>query len=226
MASDAVSKPKKIAKAVVKPAIVPQAEVTKPVEKPLPVAAVEVVAAIPAAPVRETEIIAAEAVNKGTEKMNDTINETQETFQKAATEANEKATEVFNDMNARAKSAMEKAGSFAKDSVEFHKANLEAFVEAGKVAVKGSQTAAQNAADYGRKNFEATTAMVKQAAALRSPTELLKLQGEFARSQFDGAVAEMSRSTEFGLKLAGEIFQPIQNRYAVVAEEMKSRLAA
>ncbi len=36
----------------------------------------------------------------------------------------------------------------------------------------------------------------------------------------------MSKSTEFSLKLMGDIFQPIQNRYSVVAEEVKSRLAA
>jgi hypothetical protein len=36
----------------------------------------------------------------------------------------------------------------------------------------------------------------------------------------------MSKSTEFYLKLAGEVFQPIQNRYSVAAEQMKARFAA
>ena len=225
MATGTVQKPKKI----VRPAVVVKAT-------PLADAVLETVEAVEtrvvapkAAPVIEVvkpQPIAAKAAQKGAEKMNEAINKTQETFKKAAAETGEKATEMFNDMNARAKTAMVKAGELTKGSVEFHKGNLEAFVEAGKIAAKGTQTVAQNAAEYGRRNFEATTAMIKQAASLRSPTELFKLQGEFVRNQFDGAVAEMSKSTEFGLKLAGEMFQPIQNRYAVVAEEMKSRIAA
>lgn len=163
---------------------------------------------------------------KGPNKMNDTVKQVEETVKKATAEVTEKTTEAFKDMNVRAKAAFEKAGEFAKDAAEFNKANLEAFVESGKIAVKGVQTAAQNAAEYGRKNFEATSSMVKSAAAVKSPTELFKLQGDFARSQFDGAVAEMSKSTEFYLKLAGEIFQPIQTRYTVVADELKTRMAA
>lgn len=170
--------------------------------------------------------IAAKAVEEGTNKMTDTVKQVEETVKKATAEATEKATALFTDLNTRAKTAFEKAGTVSKDVVEFHKGNLEAVVEAGKIAAKGAQTVAQNAADYGRKNFEATTTLFKSAAAVKSPTELFKLQGDFARSQFDGAVAELSKSTELGLKLAGEIFQPIQSRYAVVSEEFKTRLAA
>ena len=159
------------------------------------------------------------AASKGKMTMTDTV-------KNVAADVSEKATEMFKDMNIRAKAAFEKAGSFAKDSTEFNKANVEAFVESAKIAAKGMQTAAQNAAEFGRKNFEATSTMVKAAAAVKSPTDLFKLQGDFARSQFDGVVAEMSKSSEFTLKLVGEIFQPIQSRYAVAAEEMKTRLAA
>lgn len=228
MAATPVEKPKKVIKAAPK-AQPPFADNQPQAVEAAPVEAIETVAVTPAIVPTEEEkshTTAAQAAEQGSKTMNEAINQTQETFKKAAAETGEKATEMFNDMNARAKTAMEKAGGFAKDSVEFHKANIEAMVEAGKIAAKGTQTAVQNAADYGRRNFEATTAMVKQAASLRSPTELFKLQGEFARAQFDSAVAELSKSTEFGLKLAGEIFQPIQNRYAVVAEEMKTRLAA
>jgi phasin family protein len=170
--------------------------------------------------------VAAPAAQKGMFKMTDTVKQVEETFKKATAEASTKATEMFKDVTARAKTAMEKMTASTKDMVEFNKANMEAVVEAGKIAAKGTQTVAQNAAEYSRKNFEATTAMLKTAAAVKSPTELFKVQGDFARSQFDGAVAEMSKSTEFSIKLMGEIFQPIQNRYSVAAEALKTRMAA
>ncbi len=141
-------------------------------------------------------------------------------------ETTEKATEMFKDVTARAKTAFEKSSDVAKDVTAFNKDNLEAVVESGKIAVKGVQTAAQTAADFTRKNFEATTTMLKSVAAVKSPTELMKVQGDFAKSQFEAAVAEMSKSSEFTLKLMGEMFQPISNRYSVAAEMVKTRLAA
>ncbi len=168
----------------------------------------------------------AAAPKKGPTIMNDTVKQVEETVKAAAAEATTKATEMFKDMNVKAKGAMAKVGDITKEAVEFSKANLEAVVESGKIAATGAQTAAQSAAELGRKNFEATTAVLKQAAAVKTPTEFFKLQGDFARTQFDSVVAEMSKSSEFYLKLAGEVFQPIQNRYSVAAEEVKARMAA
>jgi phasin family protein len=132
---------------------------------------------------------------------------------------------VLNDLTARAKTAFEKSGETVKDVAAFSKGNVEAVVESAKIAAKGTQTVAQNAADYGRANFDATAAMLKTAAAIKSPADLFTLQSDFARSQFEGAVAEISKSSEFALKLAGEIFQPMQNRYAVAVEKVKSYAA-
>lgn len=221
-----------IAPVVAPVAIAPKVE-AKPVAKPVVMAPKIVAKAAPKRAAKAKKMAAIKVVKtravkpkaaplaapKGMKTMTDTVKNT-------AAEVSEKATEMFKDMNTRAKAAFEKAGSFAKDSAEFNKANLEALVESAKVAAKGAQTAAQHVAEYGRKNFEATSTMVKTAAAVKSPTELFKLQGDYARSQFDGVVAEMSKSSEFYLKLVGEIFQPIQSRYAVAAEEMKTRMAA
>lgn len=149
-----------------------------------------------------------------------------DTVKTVSADVAEKASELLKDVTSRAKTAFEKGGEITKEVVAFNKDNLEAVVESGKIAARGVQTAAQTAADFGRKNFEATTTMLKGAAAVKTPTELLKLQSDFAKSQFEAAVAEMSKSSEFTLKLLGDVFQPISNRYSVAAEMVKSRLAA
>ena len=64
------------------------------------------------------------------------------TVKTAAADAGEKITEVLKDVNVKAKDAFAKSGAVAKDVVEFHKANLEAVVESGKLAAKGAQTVA------------------------------------------------------------------------------------
>lgn len=226
IATPVAATPKVEAKPVAKPVVVAPKIVAKAAAKPVAKAKKTTAPKAVKAKRTVTPKAAPLAAPKGLKTMTDTVKQVEETVKKATAEFSEKATEVFKDVNVRAKAAFEKAGTVAKEAAEFNKANLEAFVEAAKIAAKGAQTAAQSAAEYGRKNFEATSTLVKSAAAVKTPTELFKLQGDFARSQFDGAVAELSKSSELYLKLVGEIFQPIQSRYSVAAEELKTRLAA
>lgn len=187
-------------------------------------------AAVTPAPVITTQPVPAATpaptAVEGSTKMTDTINKIEDTVKTTTAQVSEKATAMFHDASAKAKTAMDKASETAKEAMEFNKLNLEAMVEAGKIAVKGAQTAAQNAADLGRKNLEETTAMVKSISSVKAPADFFKIQGDFARSQFDAAVAEMSKSSEFYLKLAGEVFQPISTRYSVAADAVKARMAA
>jgi hypothetical protein len=217
-AAKAVLKTTKAApKVATKAAAISKPVVSAPV--PAPVKAVS-------APKPKTAPVVEKAAIQKEKTMTDTVKTMEDTIKTAAADASEKATAMFGDMQGRAKAAFEKSGDMMKDVVEFHKANLEAMVESGKIAAKGSQTAFQNATEYGRKNWEATTGFAKSVSTIKSPTDFFKLQGDFARSQFDSAVAEFSKSSEFTMKMMGEVAQPIQNRAAAVAEQMKARMAA
>jgi phasin family protein len=158
-------------------------------------------------------------LNEGTKTMTDTV-------KNFAATVSEKASAALKGVQAKAQDAFAKTGEVSKDVVAFHKSNAEAIVESAKVAAGGLQTAAQDGAALTRKNWDASVAHFKALTAVTSPSEFLKLQGEFARHQFDGAVAELSKASEFAVKLSGEVISPIQNRYAVVSEEVKARLAA
>jgi phasin family protein len=157
--------------------------------------------------------------NEGTKTMTDTV-------KNFAATVSEKASAALKGVQAKAQDAFAKTGEVSKDVLAFHKSNAEAIVESAKVAAGGLQTAAQDGAALTRKNWDASVAHVKALTAVTSPAEFLKLQGEFARHQFDGAVAELTKASEFAVKLTGEVVSPLQNRYAVVAEDVKARLAA
>lgn len=132
-----------------------------------------------------------------------------------------KTQNLFGDMNERTKAAMEKSAKVAEEMNDFAKGNVEAIVEASKIAAKGLESIGQNAADFGRRNFETATQTMNTLAAAKSPTEFFKLQGDFMRQSFDAFVAEASRNTEAMMKLAGDAAQPISNRVAVAAEKAK-----
>jgi len=137
-------------------------------------------------------------------------------------EAAEKAQALFSDFSNRFKTAFEKSTKLSEELVDFTKGNVEAVIASARVAAKASEAFGQEAAEYGKKNLESATTAFKSFATVKSPTELFQLQSEFAKASFDNAVAEASRVSEAWLKIAGDIAQPISNRYALAAEKIKS----
>ena len=180
-------------------AVAPEPEMMAPDPVPAPVSTPT--AAVPAAPKKES--IMATTIDN-------------------VTNTTAKAQAFFTDASERAKGAVAKSSKLLEEAGAFGKGNVEALVESSKIAAKGFETMGQDAAEFGRKQFAEATAAFKTLATVKSPTEFLKLQSDFVRSSFDALVAETSRSTETVLKLAGEVAQPISNRFAVAAEKMKT----
>jgi phasin family protein len=154
--------------------------------------------------------------------MTDTVNSTADTTKNFAQDAQDKASALFADWNGRTKAAVERSTKLIEEMNEFNKGNIEAMVESGRVAAKAAEQLSREAAETARKNFEQATAALKSFASVKTPTEFFQLQSDYARSAFDRMIADSSKNSETMLKLAGDIFQPISNRFAVAAEKMKT----
>jgi hypothetical protein len=139
--------------------------------------------------------------------------------------ATEQFTAVIGEANERAKTAMEKSAKVVEELAELARGNVEAFVASSKVAAKGVETMSQSAAEFGRKSIEGATQAFKSFGDIKSATDFFKLQGDFARSTFDSAVAESARVSENVLKLAGDVAEPLTSRYTVAAERVKTLAA-
>jgi phasin family protein len=166
----------------------------------------------------QAEDISMDAVNAATTVAQDTADRARETMGAAA----EGGRALFADWNARAKDAMEKGAKAMEDWNGFARGNVEAMVESSRIAVRGFEAMGQRAAELTRKSLDEATAATRTLSQVKSPTELMRLQGDYARSAFDSMVAEASRSTEALLKLAGEVAQPVANRVAVAADTFKA----
>lgn len=182
--------------------------------KPAPAAATPPVAPHPVSMATKPVAPLSVATSEGSSTMNDTIVKMQDTARKFTGEA-----------GARAKGAYEKGIKMTEEMTEFQKGNVEAMVESSKLAAKAVETLGQEAADYARKSFESGTAAFKSFASAKSPTELFKLQSDYARTYFDSMVAESSKVTEAWLKIAGEVVQPLSNRVAVAVDRVKASTA-
>ena len=158
---------------------------------------------------------------KGVKTMNKQTRETVDTGLFAA----DQFKSVFGDVNERAKAAAERSAKIAEELADLTRGNVEAFVVSSKIAAKGVEALSQDAAEYSRKSFEEASATLKGFAEVKSATDFFKLQGDFARAAFDNAVAESARVSETVLKLAGEVAEPINSRYSVAAERVKTLAA-
>ncbi|HEX8063565.1 MAG TPA: phasin family protein [Allosphingosinicella sp.] len=132
---------------------------------------------------------------------------------------------VFGDVNERARTQIERNTRVAEELTELSKGNVEAFVASTKVVAKGLETVGQEVAEYSRKSFEDASAALKSFTEVKSATDFFRLQSDFARSQFDGLVAESSRLSETMIKLAGDVAEPLASRYSVAAERVKAAVA-
>lgn len=111
------------------------------------------------------------------------------------------------------------------DVTEFTKGNVEALMASAKAAQSGAEVLSSKVVETSKKCFEDTQTAVKALAAAKNPNELLQLQNDFVRSQFDQAVSNWSQLSEVLLKVSGEIVQPLSNRMAIAAETAKQTVS-
>jgi phasin family protein len=184
--------------------------VTKPARKPVarPVAApVAAKAATPA----KSAFAPATTITKLKDKIMETANTTDFT---AAAKG------VAADLQTRVQGAYAKTAELASEAADFSKGNVEAVVESGKIFFTGAQELVKDNVETGKTVIETVTADAKKMMEVKSPTELMQMQGELARRNFDAIVSFGSKRTEAWLKLYNEAFAPISNRVSIAAEKI------
>ena len=132
---------------------------------------------------------------------------------------------IFADAGERSQELVKKTQKVTEELADLARANVEAIVEAGRVATEGARSIGQNVVAKQRDGYEQAADAIRSLAEAKSPTEYLQLQGDFARASFDRAVAESSKLTESLVKLAGETFQPLSNRATANAERFNTLVA-
>ena len=120
---------------------------------------------------------------------------------------------------------VKKGQKVAEELADLTRANVEAVVEASRVASEGARAIGQDVVAKQRNSVEQAADAIRSLAEAKSPTEYLQLQNDFARASFDRFVAESSKLTESFVKLAGEAFRPLSNRATANAERFNSLVA-
>lgn len=146
-----------------------------------------------------------------------------------ATKTETKTPNFANDMAAEMQTRLagmyEKGTEMTGEMVTFQRANAEAMAEAGKILFTGMQDMTRGAVEETRKAADQMSEDARLMAAAKSPTELVKLQGDIMRRSFDHAVATGSKNTEAWIKLTNDAFAPLTSRVSEAVDKM-NKLAA
>ncbi|MFY9352585.1 MAG: phasin family protein [Sphingobium sp.] len=188
----------------------PEAELEAPLpgtSKSLPETAIEDAVPLPAL--------------EGTTMMNEVI----ETGKKFAEDTKAKFETAYADFNEKTKAHVEKSTKAIEEMSDIAKGNVEAMVEAGKIAAKGMEVLGQEAVDYTRKSFEKATASFKSFSTVKTPTEFFQLQSQMLSASFDDFTKEAAKHSEAMVKLAGDVAQPLTARVTLVTDKVKSLAA-
>jgi len=94
------------------------------------------------------------------------------------------------------------------------KDNFEASVTAATALTKGFQEIATEVADYSRKSFEDSTAVVEKAFAAKSLDKALEVQSDYAKGAYEAYVGRMTKIGEIYMNAAKEAYKPFEGQFS------------
>ncbi len=108
----------------------------------------------------------------------------------------------------------------------FQRDNLEALFAASAVAMKGAETLTEEVIAYNKKAMEDGMAGTKKLFDCRTMQDLIAVQSELARLNFEALIAHGTKLTDLTMKLASDVASPLQDRVAKTAEQIGKPLVA
>src|SRR3712207_2915889 len=100
---------------------------------------------------------------------------------------------------------------------KFGKDGFDATVKSLATWTKGAQTLAVETADYTRKAVEHHTATLEKLATARTLENAIEIQTAYAKSAYEGYVAQATKVGELYASMVREIFRPFEGVAATVS---------
>lgn len=127
---------------------------------------------------------------------------------------------TFEQIATNSRAAMEQSLKAVNAITTMTRGNVEALLESSRLASGGIQTIAHEIANYSKRTLERTTSAARALTLAKTAPELMQLQNEFARVEFDNAVSEVSTLSETMFETMTAIFEPLQKQ-AIAAAQIK-----
>jgi hypothetical protein len=106
------------------------------------------------------------------------------------------------------------------DVQKMSKDNMDATMKSLGMFSKATQAIATEVADYSKKSFEEGTKVVEKLFGAKSLDKAIEIQTDYAKSAYEGFVAQATKMGELYADLAKETYKPFES-YMVKAAPAK-----
>jgi hypothetical protein len=97
------------------------------------------------------------------------------------------------------------------------KDNMDAAMKSFGALSKSVQAIAVEMADYSKKVFEQGTAAAEKLIGAKSLEKAIEVQSDYAKSSYEGFVAEATKLSELYADLAKETYRPFETQFGKVS---------
>lgn len=101
-----------------------------------------------------------------------------------------------------------------EDLQQVSKENVDLAMKSMSTVSKSAQAIAVEIADYSKKSFEDSTAALEKLFGVKSIEKAIELQTEYAKTAYEGFVAEATKIGEMYSALAKESYKPFETMMA------------
>jgi hypothetical protein len=112
---------------------------------------------------------------------------------------------------------LNRSGTMTPNFEDFQKTakdNMDAAVKAFGLYTKNAQTISTEAVDYAKKSYEANAAHVEKLFGVKTLDKAIELNTEFAKSAYEGFVAQSTKISNLYADLAKEAMKPVEAAFA------------
>jgi len=141
---------------------------------------------------------------------------------KTAAEATQTIEAIAADTQKAATEQFEKLAAGFEKMTAFNQDNIDAVMKSSEVASKAAEGFGTEFSTYSKKAFEDTVAAAQDFAAAKNVTELFEKQSAFAKSSFEGFVAQTTKFNDMFAATAKDVTTPLNARVGAASEAMKS----
>jgi len=96
-----------------------------------------------------------------------------------------------------------------EDFQKFNKQQIEAFTASTAVLSKGIQEIASESTEYSKKTFSSASAVFEKLLGAKTIESAIQIQTDFAKSSYEGFVAQATKMGDLVAKVATEAFKPV-----------------
>lgn len=104
------------------------------------------------------------------------------------------------------------------DVQKLGKENLDIASKSFAAVSKGLQTIAADTADYTKKSFETSSATFEKLIGAKTLDKAIEIQTDYARSTYEGFVAQTTKFGELVTNIAKESYKPFEGILAKTAK--------